>query len=99
MNCFLRSWANGRHPRLRKLDLEMAEYELLWLMDGLDATLVERETYRPFVVSEGETELIGDSWDIRGDRIASIYNFDETGPSSSFSMVVWPDFEGNMYEL
>uniref|UniRef100_A0A1I7T9W7 G protein-coupled receptor n=1 Tax=Caenorhabditis tropicalis TaxID=1561998 RepID=A0A1I7T9W7_9PELO len=50
--------------------------------------------YRMFsVVEDGEFR------DIRRDCIASIYDFDETVPRSSFSMVVWPDFEGNVYEL
>uniref|UniRef100_A0A1I7T6P0 FBA_2 domain-containing protein n=1 Tax=Caenorhabditis tropicalis TaxID=1561998 RepID=A0A1I7T6P0_9PELO len=100
MNRFLKSWANGNHPRLRMIELQMEPIQIEVLTAGLDGRVVRRGQQRPFVISEEVTFQISDSWDIQRDRAASILGYEtEYGPSKMFSMVVWPDFEGNVYEL
>uniref|UniRef100_A0A1I7T1P1 F-box domain-containing protein n=1 Tax=Caenorhabditis tropicalis TaxID=1561998 RepID=A0A1I7T1P1_9PELO len=100
MNRYLKSWINGGHPKLRKLSVGIEPIRLNVLTEGLDGALVRRQERRQYVVNEKETVWIGDSWDIRGDQVASILGYEtEFSPSKTFSMVVWPDFEGNMYDL
>uniref|UniRef100_A0A1I7UEP8 FBA_2 domain-containing protein n=1 Tax=Caenorhabditis tropicalis TaxID=1561998 RepID=A0A1I7UEP8_9PELO len=100
MNRFLKSWANGGHPRLRTVELQMEPIQFEELTDGLDGDIVRRREERPYVVSEEDTFRIGDSWDIQRDQVASIVKYGtEFGASKMFSMVVWPDFDGNRYDL
>uniref|UniRef100_A0A1I7V216 FBA_2 domain-containing protein n=1 Tax=Caenorhabditis tropicalis TaxID=1561998 RepID=A0A1I7V216_9PELO len=100
MNRFLKCWVNGGHPRLRRLSLEMEPIRLEVLTEGLDMTVVRRETHKRYIVNERETVTIGDSWDIRRDRTASILDYEmEFGLRKLFSLVVWPDSKGNRYDL
>uniref|UniRef100_A0A1I7UVL8 FBA_2 domain-containing protein n=1 Tax=Caenorhabditis tropicalis TaxID=1561998 RepID=A0A1I7UVL8_9PELO len=110
INRFLRNWARGGSPRLRSLFMgTMTKLEKL--TDGLYVKEVSREEKKEYFTwvslffsffttlyyrNSERQQTIKDSWDIKRDdlRVASIVKND--GISTFFTMVVWPDFYGNL---